>query len=126
MADIADHPLSHQELRQLRQAPGRERQVMLGRAGFGDLLDLPPLRQAEPRRAAALVSRVQRGEPVGVEVTDHIADPVLAGERNPGDRQHDHVVAFIDLEPNTSLRWACSTWPSLPRRLPPLTNHLAK
>jgi len=29
VADVVDHPLSHQELRQLRQAPGRKRQVML-------------------------------------------------------------------------------------------------
>ena len=29
-------------------------------------------------------------------------------------------------QPNTSLRWVCSTWPSVPRRLPPLTNYLAK
>ena len=30
MADVVDHPLSDQELRQLRQAPGRKRQAMLG------------------------------------------------------------------------------------------------
>ena len=35
---------------------------------LGDLLDLPPLRQRELRRMAALVIRVQRAEPVGVEV----------------------------------------------------------
>ena len=34
-------------------------------------------------------------------------------------RQHDHVVAFIELVPNTLLRWVCSTWPSLARRLLP-------
>jgi hypothetical protein len=38
MADVVDHPLSHQELAQLRQAPGGKRQVMLHRPGLGDLL----------------------------------------------------------------------------------------
>src|SRR6266498_4571530 len=54
MADVVDHPLSHQELRQLRQAPGGKRQAMLGRPGLGDLLDLPPLHQGELRRPATL------------------------------------------------------------------------
>ena len=45
VADVVDHPLSHQELRQLRQAPSGKRQIMLGRPGLGDLLDLPPLRK---------------------------------------------------------------------------------
>ncbi len=44
--------LSHQELRQLRQAPGGKRQAMLGRPGLSDLLDLPPLHQGELRRPA--------------------------------------------------------------------------
>src|ERR1022692_3637958 len=60
VADVVDHPLSHHEFRWLRQAPGGERQVMLGRLGLGDLLDLPPLAQRELRRMAALVSRVER------------------------------------------------------------------
>lgn len=51
-----------------------------GGVGRSDLLDLPPLRQRERRRPAALVPRVQRGEPVGIEVADHIAGPVVAGE----------------------------------------------
>ena len=42
---------------------------MVGRPGLGDLLDLPPLAQRELRRMAALVPRVQRIEPVGVDVT---------------------------------------------------------
>jgi len=32
--------------------------------------------ESELRQAAALVFRVERPEPVGVEVADHIADPV--------------------------------------------------
>src|ERR1700730_714583 len=43
MADVVDHPLSHQELRQPRQAPGRKRQVVLGRPRPDDFLDLPVL-----------------------------------------------------------------------------------
>jgi hypothetical protein len=90
MADVIDHPLSHQELRQLRQAPGGKRQVVLGWLGLGDLLDLPPLAEGELRRAAALVLGVQGAEPIGVEVMDHIADPVLAGERHLRDPGHVH------------------------------------
>jgi hypothetical protein len=43
VADVIDHPLGHQEIGQLGQAPGGKRQVMLGRLGLGDLFDLPPL-----------------------------------------------------------------------------------
>ena len=75
---------------QLRQAPGTKRQVILGRLSLGDLLDLPPLRQRELRRATALVLRVQRPEPVSVEVPDHIPHPVLTCERNLRDRGHIH------------------------------------
>src|SRR5580704_7512667 len=75
--------LSNQELRQLRQAPGREGQVTLGRLRHGDLLDLPPLAQGELQRVATLVPRVQRIESVGVEIIDHIAHPVIAGETPP-------------------------------------------
>jgi hypothetical protein len=31
VADVVDHPLSHQELGQLRQRPRRERQIVIGR-----------------------------------------------------------------------------------------------
>jgi len=92
VADVVDHPLSDKELRQLRQAPGGKRQVMLARPGLGDLLDLPPLRQGELRRAAAPVPRVQRAEPISVEVPDHITHPVLAGERDLRDRGHVHAL----------------------------------
>jgi hypothetical protein len=43
VADVVDHPLGHQEIGQLGQAPGGKRQVVLGRPGLGELLDLPPL-----------------------------------------------------------------------------------
>jgi len=36
--------------------------------------------------------RVQRAEPVGVEVADHIADPVLAGEGDLRDRRGVHAL----------------------------------
>jgi hypothetical protein len=93
VADVIDHPLGHQEVGQLGQAPGGKRQVMLGRLRFGDLLDLPPLPQGELGRVTASVLRVQRIEPVGVEVADHVPDPVLAGERDLGDRGHCRAVS---------------------------------
>jgi hypothetical protein len=92
VADVVDHPLSHQELRQLGQAPGGKWQAMVGRAGLGDLLNLPSLGQRELRRAAALVLRIERAEPIGVEVADHIADSVLAGEGHLRDRGHVHAL----------------------------------
>jgi hypothetical protein len=49
---------------------------MPGGLGLGDLLDLPSLAEGELRRAAAFVLRVQRAEPVGLEVPDHVPDPV--------------------------------------------------
>jgi len=45
VADVVDHPLGHQEVGQLGQAPGGKRQVMLDRLRFRDLLDLAALRQ---------------------------------------------------------------------------------
>jgi hypothetical protein len=90
VADVIDHPLGDQEVRQLRQAPGRERQVIFNGLSLGDLLDLPPLAQRELRRAAALVFRVQRAKPVGVEVADRIPHPVLVGEGHLRDRGHIH------------------------------------
>jgi hypothetical protein len=68
VADVVDHPLGHQELCQLRQAPGGERQVVLGGLGLGDLLDLPALGQSELRRPTTLVPRIKRGEATGVEL----------------------------------------------------------
>lgn len=53
VADVVDHPLSDQELGELAQAPGRQRQVVFGRGGLGDLLDLPEFGQRERSRLAA-------------------------------------------------------------------------
>ena len=92
VADVVDHPLGHQELSQLGQAPGGKRQVVLGWPGLGDLLDLPPLAQRELGRVAALVPGVERAEPVSVEVADHVAHPVIAGERDLRDRGHVHAL----------------------------------
>ena len=76
MADVVDHPLSDQELGELRRLPGRERQVVVLRAGQRDLLDRLALREGERRRPATRVLRIQRIEPVVVEVVQHLADPV--------------------------------------------------
>lgn len=92
VADVVDHPLGDEEVRQLGQTPGRERQVVLGRFGLRDLLDLAPLRQGEGLRPTALVLRIQGVEAVSVEVVDHIADPVIAGERHLGDLRHRHAL----------------------------------
>jgi hypothetical protein len=40
----------------------------------------------------AAVLRVQRAEPVGVEVPDHVPDPVLAGERHLRDGRRVHAL----------------------------------
>ena len=92
VADVIDHPLSDHELRQLGQAPRRERQIMLRWPGLGDLLHLAPLEQVNFQRARAAVLRIQGTEPVGAKVPDHIPDPVLTGERHPGDRRRVHAL----------------------------------
>jgi hypothetical protein len=92
VADVVDHPLGDQEVRQLGQAPGRKRQVVFGRLGLRDLLDLAPLGQGEGPGPASLVLRIQGVEAVGVEVVDHIPDPVRAGERHFGDLRHRHAL----------------------------------
>jgi hypothetical protein len=53
VADVVDHPLSHNELGQLGQAPRRERQTVIDRPGQRDLLDLLTLGERERRRAPA-------------------------------------------------------------------------
>jgi hypothetical protein len=90
VADVVDHPLGDQEVGQLAQAPGRERQPVVGRAGQRQLLDLAALGQGEDGWAAAAVARVQRIKAVGVEVVDDVADPVGAGEGHLGDLGYGH------------------------------------
>ena len=90
MADVVDHPLSDEEVRQLGQAPRRERQVVILRSSQRDLLDLAALRQGERRRPATGVLRVQRVEAVIVEVVDHLTDPVRRGERHLRDLSDVH------------------------------------
>ena len=85
VGDVRDHPLGHQVVSQLGQAPGGERQVEVERVGEGDLLDPPPLRQGEGRRAAAAVARVERLEAVAIEVVDQLAHRVGVGEDDLAD-----------------------------------------
>ena len=80
MGNVLDHPLGHQEIGELGQAPPGKRQSVLGRPGLGDLLDLTALRQRELRRPPARIAGVQRIKPVGVEVVQHVPHPVLAGK----------------------------------------------
>jgi hypothetical protein len=90
MADVVDHPLSDEMLGQLGQRPRRERPAVILRSGQRDLLDPAPLRQRERRRPATGIARIQRVEPVSVEVVDHRPDPVLGGERQRGDLADVH------------------------------------
>jgi hypothetical protein len=92
MADVVDHPLSDQEVSQLAERPGREGQVVILRAGQRDLLDRLSLRKREGRRPATGVLRVQRIEPVVVEVMQHRPDTVLGGEGHLGDLGHVHAL----------------------------------
>jgi hypothetical protein len=92
MADVVDHPLSHQEVGQLGQTPGRERQVVIRGPRQRDLLDRSPLGQREGGRPATGVLRVQRLEAVVVEVVQHRPDPVLGREGHLGDLGHVHAL----------------------------------
>jgi hypothetical protein len=92
VADVVDHPLGDQEVGQLGQAPGREGKAVLGRLGLGDLLDLTAFWEGERLGPAALVLRVEGVETVGIEVVDHVPDPVRAGERHLGDLRHGHAL----------------------------------
>ena len=92
VGDVLNHPLGHQELRQLGQAPPRERQPVVSRGGLGDLLDLPALGQREHRRPPARIPRIQRVKAVGAEIMQHVPDPVLAGKSQPRDLRHAHAL----------------------------------
>ena len=56
------------------------------------LLDLAPLGQGEGGRPATGIARIQRVEPVQVEVVQHVADPVGAGEGHLGDHRDVHAL----------------------------------
>jgi hypothetical protein len=77
MADVVDHPLSHQVLGQLRERPGGKGLVVVGRSAQSDLLDGPALRHGELGWSTAGVSGGQGFEPIGVEVVQDLSHPVL-------------------------------------------------
>ncbi len=52
VADVLNHPLSHQVVGQLGERPGREGLAVIGRTAESDLLDLGPLGGAELGRPA--------------------------------------------------------------------------
>jgi hypothetical protein len=64
VADVVDHPRSYQEVSQLDQAPGRERQFMILWPGQGEPLDRSVLGQAEGRRTATGIAGSSAGTPV--------------------------------------------------------------
>ena len=90
VADVVDHPLSHQVVGQLGERPGRKGLAVIARAPKGDLFDSGPLGQGELGWSATGVLGGQRIEAIGVEVVDHLADPVLGGEGDLGDGRHVH------------------------------------
>jgi hypothetical protein len=111
VADVIDHPLGHQEISQLGQAPGGNGKscsagldlaifLISRRCGSVNFGGCPPLYlgYSDPK-------------PVDVEVADHIVDPVLAGKRDPRDRGHVHA--------GSSTIWAPRqvTTDPLPRRM---------
>jgi hypothetical protein len=89
---VVDHPLSDEEVGQLRQAPGRERQVVILRTRQRQPFDLASLRQSERGRPATVIARIQRVEAVEVEVVDHVTDPVGTGEGHLGDPRCRHAL----------------------------------
>jgi hypothetical protein len=65
-------------------------QHALYRAAQRQLLDPLTLPERERRWPPTAIARVQRVEPVSVEVVDDVADPVGAGEGDVGDPRHRH------------------------------------
>jgi hypothetical protein len=92
VADVVDHPLGDQELGQLGQAPGRERQTVVNRSRQSDLFYLLTLGEAERGRPAAGVPRVKGLKAVLVEVVYDLPYPVGAGEAHLGDPGHVHAL----------------------------------
>jgi hypothetical protein len=91
VADVIDHSLGDQELLQLGQAP-REN----GRSwstGWALAIFLISRRWPRVNFGARPVPGVERTETIGVEVVDHVTDPVLAGERHLRDPGHVHARA---------------------------------
>src|SRR5664280_1404673 len=82
---LGDHPLATRYSASFGRLQRRNRQPVIGGPTPGDLGDLGALVGAEGRRAAAPVARAERVKPVGVEVVDHVADPVRAGAGHLGD-----------------------------------------
>lgn len=92
VGDIRDHPLSDQVVRELGQAPGRKRLVEVLWVAQRDPLDLLTLWQRERLRPATPIARIQRIEPVRVEVVDHVPDRVRVGEHDLADLRRGHAL----------------------------------
>jgi hypothetical protein len=90
VADVVDHPLSHQVVGQLGERPGGEGLAVIGGASKGDLLDGGPLGRGELRWPATRVLGGQGVEAVLIEVVDDLSDTVLGGEGDLGDGGHVH------------------------------------
>ena len=74
-------------VRELADAPVRERQTQLPRASAGDLDHERLVLVGDPRGAPGAPVRLQHGQPVGVERVDHVPDRVRVSGDQPGDRQ---------------------------------------
>ena len=92
MADVIDHTLCDEMLGQLGQRPRREPQPVINRPPQSDPADLAALSGAKTRRTAPGVLRIQRAEPVIVEVVQHLTHPILRRERQHRDLSHVHAL----------------------------------
>jgi hypothetical protein len=63
VADVLNHPLSHQVVGQLGERPGREGLAVIGRMAESDLLDLGPLGGAELGRPAPAYLGAKESKP---------------------------------------------------------------
>jgi hypothetical protein len=93
MAYVLYHPLGDQELGELGQAPGGERQTVVHGTGQGNPFYLSSLPQGERGRAATRITRVQRFEAVVVEVIDDRPHPVRAGKGDLRDLAYVHALS---------------------------------
>ena len=77
-------------VRELADAPVRERQTQLPRASAGDLDHERFVLVGDPPGPPGAPVRLQHGQPVGVERVDHVPDRVRVSGHQPGDRRHPH------------------------------------
>jgi hypothetical protein len=90
VGEVLYDPLGDQEIGELGQALPGERQPVLSRRGLGELLDLPPLAQRELRQMPPAYLGYSESRPSALKLRSTSPDPVIPGERRPGDLRHAH------------------------------------